>query len=109
MYFASDYGLDTAEEDEEGVPRARTTKFPGLLLLDVENLDVARFCEAQQDRPCHLRYPKGRAEGVRPRRDGNDHPMGEEVAPGLGGGDRAADVGPFPDLVEAMRVDEDPE
>ena len=109
VYCGSDYGLDTAKEDEEAVLCALTTKFPGLLLRDVEDLDMTRLCAGKQDRPSHLRRPKGRAEGGRPRWEGDDHPMGEEVAPaGLGGGDRAADVGPFPEVVEEMRVDEDP-
>ena len=35
--------------------------------------------------------------------------MGEEVAPaGPGGGNMAADLGPFREVVEEMRVDEDP-
>ena len=41
-------------------------------------------------------------------RDGNEHPMREEVAPAvLGGGNKAADVGPFPEAVAELKVDED--
>ena len=109
VYCWSDCGLDTAEEDEQPVLRALTTKLPDLRLPDVEDLDVARFCEAKQDHPCHLWCPKGRDEEGKPRGEGDDHPMAEEVAPaGLGGGHRAADIGPFPEAVEKMRVHEDP-
>ena len=109
VYCGSDYGVDVAKKDEEAVLRTLTSKYPDLPLPGVEDLDVARFCEAKQDRPCHLRCPKHRAEGGKPPRDGDDHPMREEVTPaGLGGGDRAADVAPFPKVVEEMKVDEDP-
>ena len=108
VYSGSDYGLVTAEEDEEAVLYALTPEFWDLQRPDIEDLEVARFCEAKQDHPCHLRYPKGRAEGGRPRLDGNDHPMQGEVTPGgLGGGNRASNVGSFPEAVEEMRVDED--
>ena len=88
--------------------RALTTKFPHLGLPDFEDLEVARFCEARQDRPCHLRCPKPRAERAKSPGDGDNPPMGEEVAPtGPCGGDRATDVGPFPKAVEEMKVNKD--
>ena len=95
--------------DKEAVLRALTTKFPGLPFQDVEDPDVARFCKANQDRSCHLRCRKGRAEGGRLRADGDNRQMGEGVAPaGLRGGNRAADVWLFPEFEEVMRVDEYP-
>ena len=110
VYCGSHYGLHTAEQEEEAVLCVLTTKFPGLPLPDVEDLEVARFCKAKQDRPHHLRCPKGTATagGGIPPGDGDGNPMGEEVASaGLGGGDRAANVGPFPEVVEEMGVNED--
>ena len=107
MYCGSDYGLDTAKEDEEAVLPALTSKFPDLPLSDVEVVDVAWFCEAKQDYPCLVRCPKERAERGKPPGDGDDHPMGKEVMPaGLGGGHGPDDVGSLPEAVGDMRVDE---
>ena len=66
VHCGSNYGMDTAEEDEEAVLRALTSKFPDLPLPDVEDLDVARFCEVKQDRPCHLWCRKYQPEGGKP-------------------------------------------
>ena len=108
VYCGLDHGLNTAEEDEEAILYTLTIRSGDLPLPDVEDLEAVRFCEAKQDRPCNLQCPKGRAEGGEPRGDGDDHHMAEEVAPtGLGGGNRAADVGPFPEAVEEMNVSED--
>ena len=56
LYNVSDYGGDDWEH--EAVLNALTSKHPSLPLRDVEDLDVARFCQAKQDCPCHLRCPK---------------------------------------------------
>ena len=101
VHCGSNYGMDTAEEDEEAVLRPLTSKFPDLPLPDVEDLDVARFCEVKQDRPCHLWCCKDQPEA-------DNHPVGEAVGPaGFYGGYKAADVGPFVEAVEEMKVDED--
>ena len=100
-YCGSDYGLDVAEEDEEAVLCALTAKCPDLPFPDVEDLDVAWFWEAKQDRQSHLRCAKQQAEWGKHPGDGDDQPMREEVAPaGHGGGTKAANVVPLPDVVE---------
>ena len=80
VYCGSDYRLGKAEEDEEAVLCALTTKIPDLPLPDVEVLDVARFCETKQDHPCHLRCPNGGAERGRPHGMGTTTLRGKRLS-----------------------------
>ena len=107
MYCWADYGLD--KEGEEAILHVLTSKHQGLQVSDVEDRDLARFCEAKQDRPCRLRCPKHRERRGKHPWDGENHPMTEQVAPaGLGGGDTAAVVGSFREVSMEIKVDEDP-
>ena len=91
VYCGSDYGLDAAEEDKEAVLCALTAKYQDVPFPDVEDLEVARFWEAKQDRPSHLRCGKHQAEWGKPPGDGDDQPMREGVAPACLGGGRVAE------------------